>query len=420
MRQKNLILPKYSIGVGDRFGYQCEAQLRAIIRAIDEGINVIPVWNKSDREHLIIGTSPEDTRKAADRAVRALNWDRPYFVDADHINLKNVNKFIEYSDFFTIDVAEFIGIAPSKVKFEHFFEKNKKYSDSLKISGITKAYTITEETLTRIGQKFLNAVIEAGKIYRHIESVKGTGKFITEVSMDESDRVQTPVELFFILSMITDERIPIQTIAPKFTGKFNKGIDYVGNIEKFTQEFEENLAVLRFAVKELDLPSNLKLSIHSGSDKFSLYPVIRNGLKKFDTGVHLKTAGTTWLEEIIGLAMAEGEGLVIAKEIYKQAHKQLDKLCAPYAAVINIDKDKVPLPEEVGRWDGDTFVKVLQHNQSCELFNPHFRQLLHVAYKIAAEMGKRYLNALEKNKDKIGVNVTENLYARHIKPLFRE
>ncbi|MFX0066866.1 MAG: tagaturonate epimerase family protein [Candidatus Hermodarchaeota archaeon] len=418
MRQTSLVLPKYSIGVGDRFGHQCEAQLQAITRAINEGINVIPVWNKSDREHLFIGTSPEHTRKAADRAVHALKWDKPYFVDADHINLKNVNKFIKCSDFFTIDVAEFIGIEPSKAKLEHFLEKNKKYSGSLKIPGITKAYTITDESLGQIGLKFLNAVNEAGKIYRHIESVKGTGKFITEVSMDESDRAQTPVELFFILSMIADEWIPLQTIAPKFTGQFNKGIDYLGNVKKFTQEFEENLAVLRYAVKKLGLPSNLKLSIHSGSDKFSLYPVIRSGLKKFKTGVHLKTAGTTWLEEIIGLAMGEGEGLVIAKEIYKQAYARFDELCTPYAAVVNIDKDKLPLPKDVGRWDGDTFVKVLQHNQSCELFNLHFRQLLHVAYKIAAEMGKRYLNALENYKDKISVNVTENLYARHIKPLF--
>ncbi|MFX1253388.1 MAG: tagaturonate epimerase family protein [Promethearchaeota archaeon] len=420
MKQKSLILPKYSIGVGDRFGHQCEAQLQAIIRAIDEGINVIPVWNKSDREHLYIGTSPKDTREAAERAVRALNWDRPYFVDADHINLNNVDKFIECSDFFTIDVAESIGIEASKAKFEDFFEKNKGYSGSLKISGINKAYTITDESLNQIGLKFLHAINEAGKIYRHIELIKGTGRFITEISMDESDRAQTPVELFFILSMIAEEQIPLQTIAPKFTGQFYKGVEYVGNIEKFTQEFEENLAVLRFAVKQLGLPPNLKLSIHSGSDKFSLYPVIRNGLKKFDTGVHLKTAGTTWLEEVIGLAMAEGEGLVIAKEIYKQAYKRLDELCAPYAAVININKGKLPLPEEVGSWNGDTFVKVLQHNQSCELFNLNFRQLLHVAYKIAAEMGKRYLNALEKYKDKISTNVTENLYSRHIKPLFGE
>ena len=132
--------------------------------------------------------------------------------------------------------------------------------------------------------------------------------------MDEVPDPQTPVELFFILKMLASENIPLQTIAPKFSGRFNKGVDYVGDPEKFAEEFEADLMVIDFAVKEFGLPENLKMSVHSGSDKFAIYPYIGSIIKKYNKGIHLKTAGTTWLEEVIGLAEAGGEALDFVKE----------------------------------------------------------------------------------------------------------
>ena len=102
-------LGKYSLGIGDRFAHQGKAQLAAIKKAKVEGLNIIPVWNKSFREHQIISSNPKDTRHEADSSVKSLEWKDPYFVDADHIGIKSVDYFIEYSDFFTIDVADFIG-----------------------------------------------------------------------------------------------------------------------------------------------------------------------------------------------------------------------------------------------------------------------------------------------------------------------
>src|SRR5207302_4026594 len=161
----------------------------------------------------------------------------------------------------------------------------------------------------RIAGKYLRAVQEAGKIYRHIAAAKGEGRFITEVSMDETDSPQTPPELLVILAALAAEGIPVQTIAPKFTGRFNKGVDYVGDLAQFEKEFDEDLSVLTFAVREFGLPDTLKLSVHSGSDKFSIYPIINRLIKKHGAGLHVKTAGTTWLEEVIGLAEAGGEAL---------------------------------------------------------------------------------------------------------------
>jgi len=413
-----MILEKYSFGIGDRFRHEGKAQLQAVINAKNEGVNITPVWNKSHREHTIIGTVPGDVRAEADQAAKASGWEDSYFVDADHIGLKNVDLFIDSSDFFTLDVADFIGKAADDNELKAFVKKYKKYAGPLSIDGADETFNITQGQIAAIAGKFLLAVKEAGKIYRHIEKAKGAGNFITEVSMDETDQPQTPIEMLFILAAIADEGIPAQTIAPKFTGRFNKGVDYIGDKRKFAKEFEQDLAVIGFAVKEFSLPGNLKLSVHSGSDKFSIYKSMNRALKKLDAGVHIKTAGTTWLEELIGLALAGGEGLAIAKKVYGQALSRFDELCGPYATVIDIDRGKLPLPKAVERWSGQEFADALRHNQSCESYNLNFRQLLHVGYKIAAQMGSVFLDALEKNEQIIAQNVTENIYNRHIQPIF--
>ncbi len=241
---------------------------------------------------------------------------------------------------------------------------------------------------------------------------------MTEVSFDEASHPQTPKELLFILAAIAQEGIPIQTVAPKFSGKFLKGIDYVGSRDLFAREFEEDLRVIAFAVRTFGLPANLKISVHSGSDKFSLYPVIRAAMTKLGAGIHLKTAGTTWLEELIGLASAGGSGLAVAKKIYHQAYGRIEELCKPYETVIEIDRSKLPPPAAVDAWSGSAFASALRHDQSQPAYNLHFRQLLHVSFRIAAEMGGEYLEALEKNREAVARNVTENLWERHIRPLF--
>ena len=163
-----------------------------------------------------------------------------------------------------------------------------------------------------IAYKYLYATQQAAKLYRYIAGKKGADNLVPEVSMDEVAEPQTPVELFFILSMLASENLPLQTIAPKFTGRFNKGVDYEGDIRQFEKEFEEDLLVIDFAIKKFGLPENLKLSVHSGSDKFSIYPIMGKLIKKYHKGIHVKTAGTTWLEEVIGLAASGGEGLEMA------------------------------------------------------------------------------------------------------------
>jgi hypothetical protein len=413
-----LALEKYSLGVGDRFAHQAQAQLRACLMAAEQGVEVIPVWNKSNREHTTIGSEPATTRRAAEAAVKALGWQKPYHVDADHIRFETVDRFVPHADFYTIDMADQIGRPAPAGKIKSFAERHPELAGQISIPGIAQPFKTTRAQVERIAARYLLAVQEAGKVYRHVAGLKGEGKFITEVSMDETGSPQTPPELLLILAALADEGIPIQTIAPKFTGRFNKGVDYVGDVAQFEREFNESLAVIAHAVRKYGLPGTLKLSLHSGSDKFSIYGPIRRALARFKAGLHVKTAGTTWLEEVIGLAEANGQGLALAKEIYAQALEQGEALCAPYATVIDIDWKRLPSTETVKGWSSAQFAAAVRHDQQNRGYNPHLRQLLHVGYKIAAGMGNRYLDALEACEDSVSRNVTENLYARHLKPLF--
>ena len=418
MSQNTLKIGKFSLGMGDRFAQEAEAQLKACIMAAEQGANVVPVWNKSNREHMIIGSEPPSVRAAAEAAIKKLGWAREWHVDADHIRLETVDRFMSASDFFTIDVADSIGKPAKPDDVKRFVDKHPELIGLVEIPGVDGGAKTTRADVERVANKFLFAVQEAGAIYRHIEKAKGKGQFIPEVSMDETDSPQTPIELLIILAAIADESIPVQTIAPKFTGRFNKGVDYVGDLAQFEKEFNDDLCVIKFAIQKYGLPDNLKLSVHSGSDKFSIYPAIRRAVKKHGAGLHLKTAGTTWLEEVIGLAEAGGEGLALAKDIYAAALEHIDELCAPYATVIDIDRTRLPSAATVSNWTSAQYVNALRHEQSCKEFNPHLRQLLHVGFKIAAKKGARYLDLVRANHAVVAKNVTGNLFDRHIKAIF--
>jgi len=413
-----LRLTKYSFGMGDRFGRQAKAQLQACILAEQQGIEVTPVWNKSCREHGIVGSQPGSVRVAAEAAVHDLGWTKPYHIDADHISLNTVESFFDSSDYYTLDVADAIGKPPSLNDVGAFLKRHPELTQSVDLIGGQSSLAMSSSATREIAWKYLSAVQEAGLIYRRIAAAKRLVPFITEVSMDETESPQTAAELLVLLAALADEKVPLQAIAPKFSGRFNKGVDYVGDPLQFETEFRSDLAVIAHAIRVYGLPADLKLSIHSGSDKFSIYPAIRRVLHETGVGVHVKTAGTTWLEELIGLAEGGGNGLALAKEIYEQSYAHREELCTPYAAVIDIDAAKLPSPVQVESWSSKQFASALRHDPACPGFNPSFRQLLHVGYKIAAKMGRRYLDMLDSYETPIARNVTMNLLERHLRPIF--
>ena len=413
-----LTLERFSFGVGDRFAHQAKAQLQAFQKLEAEGVVVAPVWNKSNREHTFVGSEPQSVFDAAQAAISAKGWEHGWHVDADHIRLETVERFLTCSDFFTLDVADSIGQPTAPAEVEDFIARHPELVGTITIAGVSEPFTTTRKEVETVVSKYLLAVKEAGNIYRHISAKKGEANFIAEVSMDETDAPQTPPELLIILAALADEKVRVQTIAPKFTGRFNKGVDYVGDLAQFEREFNDDLAVIAHAVQQYGLPANLKLSVHSGSDKFSLYPIIRRALARTGAGLHLKTAGTTWLEELVGLSEAGGDGLVLTKEIYAYALAHVDELCAPYASVIDIDHSKLPSAEVVNQWSGPELANAIRHIPGHPGFNSNVRQLLHVSFKLAAKAGARYLDLLKSNEEIVAKQVTENIFERHMRPLF--
>jgi len=345
-------------------------------------------------------------------------WDGPCYVDADHVGLATVDAFAPYCDFFTLDVADFIGKKADAEAVEAFL---KRHEDLPSSPGLPARLDLA--SMRAAAGRYLFAVGEAAKTYRRVRELRGLAladedDFVTEVSMDETETPQSPAELAVILAALSDECVPVQTLAPKFSGRFNKGVDYVGDVGAFLKEFEADVRVARWASEALGLPESLKLSIHSGSDKFSLYKGIGAIIRREDAGLHLKTAGTTWLEEIVGLADAGGDGLAMAKEVYRAAYESIDEVVVPYATVVDIDRAKLPAPSAVDKWDGPALVAALRHVKSDPRFNPSMRQLVHIAFRVAAKMGPRYLDALAKHEASVSRNVTVNLWERHIAPLF--
>jgi hypothetical protein len=411
-------IEKYSLGVGDRFGQEGVAQLRALQRAHEQGALVVPVWNKSFREHSLVGTSPADVRVEADEAVRTTGWRHAHHVDADHVGMNTVAPFIGPSDFFTLDVADYIGREAPEHLIASFVRDMSPFRGVLRIPTLETAYEVTDAVLERIARQYLYAIAEVGRTYRHVAAAKGADTFVTEVSVDEASQPQLPLELFVILGALAREQVPVQTIAPKFSGKFLKGIDYVGDPRAFEREFHADLAVIDHARDAFGLPRSLKLSVHTGSDKFSLYPMIRRAILSRDAGLHLKTAGTTWLEEIVGIALAGERGLALAKSLYAQAMARFEELCKPYATVVEINRARLPSVREVTGYGAEPFARLVRHDPACPDYRPDARQLLHVAFKIAAEMGEEFRAALADARETAGRGVTENLFERHVRPLF--
>ena len=411
-------LGRFSLGVGDRFAREAEPQLDAFEQMERLGVEVTPVWNKSDREHRVVGSEPKSVRAAADAAVAARGWARPYFVDADHVTSETVGRFLAASDFFTLDVAGFIGRAADDDDVRAFVARHPELCSSASVDGIDAPVPMTREDAADAARHYLTAVRAAAALYREIAAAKGEGTFLTEVSMDETDAPQKPAELLVILAALADEGVPVRTLAPRFSGRFNKGVDYVGVVERFAAEFAADVAVVQHAVAAYDLPADLKLSMHSGSDKFSIFPVIHEVVRERGVGVHVKTSGTTWLEEVVGLAEAGGDGLALVKDVYVGAYARREELCGPYAAVIDIDPARLPTPDEARRWSSAEFAARVRHDQADPAYDAQVRQLMHVGYKLAAEMGDRYTDLLAASRDVIAASVTANVLDRHLRPLF--
>src|SRR5450759_2084589 len=172
-------LGRYSLGIGDRFAHEAEAQLMAFVKATRLGVDVTPVWNKSNREHLVVGSEPAGVREAADAAVCAVGWRGTYFVDADHITATTLERFLDPCDFFTLDVAGSIGRPAADEAVEAFCARHPELAAGVKVDGIDALVSMSRETTVRVARHYLDAVKDAGQLYRLIVAHRGAGTFLT-------------------------------------------------------------------------------------------------------------------------------------------------------------------------------------------------------------------------------------------------
>jgi hypothetical protein len=413
-----LEIPKYSFALGDSFAGQVQPQLLAFVHAARQGIDVVPVWSMSRRQRLVAGATPSSIRSEVDAAVESTGWAGRRFIGSGRVGIATVDPLLRCCDWFTLDVAHLPNRTASVTSIGDFVERHSCLIGSVRIEGMDRPLEITPDIFLRTAHHYLPAIEEAGRVYRYIADRVGAGRFVTEIAMDQAGYPRTAEELLLILAMVASEKIPVQAIAPKFPGHFHRGIDFVGNVARFEAELDDVLQVISHGVQALGLPRTLKASLHSGDDKHTLFPAIGRVLAKRDAGIHLRSCATSWLEVVAGLAGAGGAGLELARAIYAGARQRFEPLAAAYQEAVRIHRGSLPTAATVNAWSSDEFLRALRHEPGNPRYNPHLRQLLAIAFNIAARMGKRYLDVLAEHQEAIARNVTANLRDRHLLPAF--
>ena len=253
MGSSNLKLSRYSIGTGDRFAHQAKAQLQACVQALEKGIEVDSGLEQIEpRTHHHWLRTSVGSAGCGRSGEGALTGTIHISCDADHITLQTVSRFLSACDFYTIDVADFIGMPASPADIESFVKRHPELLGRIRLEGIDEHFRDhgggVAGNCTEISRRRSR---RPAKSIARSRRPRANGNFIPEVSMDETDSAQTPVELLIILAAIADEGMPIQTIAPKFSGRFNKGVDYVGDVAQFERELALDIAAIAYAVQPI-------------------------------------------------------------------------------------------------------------------------------------------------------------------------
>jgi hypothetical protein len=399
-----------SFGFGDRLGLATPGHIAAV-----KGTGIAPIFaQQSVRENERTGRNPQIVLDDAMWAVFEANWKKPWGADADHVKeISDLPSFIEagYS-FYTLDPNQYVDndahsdqveILKSKVedlpweRLDTSLEEwnNHYLSCLIKLDGINLKFT--EETLLRAAGKYGRAVAHIKAISDHL--VENVPLFDLEASVDETDTPTSIQEHYFIANELRRLRVPFVSLAPRFIGSFEKGVDYVspygklGDITEFGKELEKHVAVMHAI-------GGYKLSIHTGSDKFSIYPSIAEQTQNL---VHVKTAGTSYLEALRVVAQVDQR---FFREILDFSKNRYETDRATYH--VSGELSKVPA------------AKNISDDSLLEKFNEFdFRQVLHVTYgSVLDQFGIRLNEILETNPALYG-NYLKVHFKRHLAPFMK-
>jgi hypothetical protein len=286
-----------SFGFGDRLGLATPGHIAAVRET-----KFAPIFaQQSVRENARTGRTPQQVIDDAKRAVDSAHWEAPWGADADHLKTTDdIPPFVEAGyTFFTIDPGEHVDNAADADPLGVLKNKVAKFNwDELSALYLDQPMDLPwgqfdEESLMRATVKYGKAVQHAASMFNRLSQL--TDAFDFEVSVDETDSPTTPLEHFYIASELTRRGIHFTSLAPRFIGRFEKGVDYIGDLNALDIELEKHAAVTTYF-------GTYKLSLHSGSDKLSVYPLV---VKHWGERLHVKTAGTSYLEALRVLASHE-------------------------------------------------------------------------------------------------------------------
>ncbi len=397
-----------SFGFGDRLGLATPGHIAALRTVADlqpVTFNIQPIFaQQSVRENARTGRTPQQVLNDARRAVEAAGWDAPWGADADHLKSPDdLQPFVKAGyTFFTVDPGEHVDNAAASNPLPVLQEKARGL-DLERMEALYLRATDYQtwgqfdlETLLRAAVKYGRAIEHTVRMYRRLSEMKETFDF--EVSVDETDAPTTPLEHFFIASELTRLGVCFTSLAPRFIGRFEKGVDYIGDLSALDEEMARHAAVTAHF-------GTYKISLHSGSDKFSVYPLLT---KHWGQRFHVKTAGTSYLEALRTIAALD---VALFREIYAFARERYENDRTSYH--VSAELERAPLPEAVTDWPA-----LLDQFDAREILHVTFGSVL--TDKTASGdwlFYDRLMDLLRHNPEAYAASL-ERHFIRHLKPFF--
>jgi hypothetical protein len=401
-----LIGLKTSAGLGDRLGIATPGHVRALRHFQGK---ITPIFaQQSIREMQRTNRTPQQVMDDVTWGLFEENWQSGVGADADHLkSFQDIDICLAAGfTFYTFDPGSYVNDLPEKATLSQASE----YLSGLpadfqpEATGLAgknfnvEGYklSIDENGLYKAVAKYGKAVAHIVNMYQHLSKVAGDQLFEIEVSMDETDQPTSPLEHIYIASELKRHGVKWVSFAPRFLGRFEKGVDYIGDVQVFEQSLAVHAAIARHF-------GPYKLSLHSGSDKFSIYPAF---MKQTRGCAHLKTAGTSYLEALRTIASLDHE---LFKEIYVFArqHFEQDKLSYHISAKL----DRSPEPAEIQDWPA-----LLDQFDSREILHVTFGSVL-TARKPDGELlyFDRIMTILESKREAYFANLEQH-FIRHLQP----
>lgn len=407
---------KKSVGCGDRLGLATPGH----VRAVRQFSGIAPIFaQQSVRENDRTGRTPQQVLDDATWGVFQEGWSEPWGADADHLKTPaDVDAFVAAGyTFYTVDSGDHVDNEAHTAARSALVDKvnalpwdaledtsqavNRRYLERTFDLGEGLELAFSEEILLRAAAKYGRAVAHTVRMYQHLVEIMGERPFEFEVSVDETETPTSPHEHFFVAGEL--KRLDVQwvSLAPRYVGRFEKGVDYIGDLARFEAEFVKHVAIARHL-------GPYKLSVHSGSDKFSIYPIIARHAGDL---VHLKTAGTSYLEALRAMASIDPP---LFREILAFAHERYGEDKATYH--VSADPAKVPAPDQLA---DSELARVL------DLFDG--RQVLHITFGSALMARKadgsfrfrdRFYAAL-RDEEEAYYAALEAHFEKHLAPLCR-